>query len=484
MINVRSSCFFGVLYAEAMAEMFSEESALNSWAASAQPSGRRNHDTCSLEHTFAEERCSSLLQETSFVLKGAHEAFAGIRPATTGLTRRRAENRSVEMPSHEGWSEELAWPKPISAATVHHSMLAASAHRPRQNAFQRGIGEAGTISAKDAGVRSRTAHLMQPFAPALPVAPPIRLALADKATDVLLESPMAMLCIFAVFVLSAACVCYWYWDGWRPKGTVRIAGEARAASSATSRWRLGTASSQFVRRASFARTAANTSQLCPDLVVPETSQCSLLIPRLPVDAGVADDGIPTREFTIDDARGNPIFRVVFAPRTLPRQQRDPNEGTMLPLEGIKRLVLTNLSGDFVYAYCCFVEPPVLPPPTSEDMHWGYVPISNVGKLSMHHASSGHFSTMVSNAPQPGFRMTTKTGSMLSFHGALGKLNITDSQGVLMATVERNPVARRSLDIGSGADAGLIVLCILGIDLLEWEASAQAQISQRVEVKHK
>mmetsp|Transcript_64447 Transcript_64447/g.185217 ORF Transcript_64447/g.185217 Transcript_64447/m.185217 type:complete len:432 (+) Transcript_64447:13-1308(+) len=165
--------------------------------------------------------------------------------------------------------------------------------------------------------------------------------------------------------------------------------------------------------------------LCPELVVPEEQECTLLVPRLP-------EGGSSGQVTVDDLRGVAVFRAYYG-------------------QG-KRLILSSAAGDSVFAFCRDGES---------------------GTLTIHHPSDAQFGSLRSDGG--GYTVATRRGVCMHLRGdvRLGNLNATDEQGQLLAIAE--PVAksnaRRSVRIGPQVDAGLVALVLLGIDVLEQQAAA-------------
>jgi len=183
---------------------------------------------------------------------------------------------------------------------------------------------------------------------------------------------------------------------------------------------------------------ADGTFLCPELVVPEGSECTLLVPRVSLSgSGVAP-------VSISDARGVPVFKAVFA--VSPVQGRNKQE--------IKRLVLSSATGDAIFAFCR---------DTEADSSTGQA------GLAIFHHSEAPFGDIRADGPRPanGYSVTSHRGWRLRFRGdPEGRnLNATDDHGRLLAITEAHAPARRSVRIGPLVDAGLIAISVLGIDLL-------------------
>lgn len=189
--------------------------------------------------------------------------------------------------------------------------------------------------------------------------------------------------------------------------------------------------------------------LCPELVVPEGSECTLLVPRLPPRSS-SENG----QVSVDDARGVPVFRASFV---LGDQQRRDN----------KRLILSSAAGDAVFAFC-------------RDSEADAAGSSTRKGLTLHHHFETPFGVLRPEGRNAcgGYVVVTRRGFTVQFRGDMkaGNLNATDEHGRLLGISEQFGPAgsgRRSIRIGPLVDAGLIALALLGIDLLEYEAASSS-----------
>lgn len=202
--------------------------------------------------------------------------------------------------------------------------------------------------------------------------------------------------------------------------------------------------------------------LCRELVVPEESECSLLVPRLPFEQNAnsqASMRSPNSqrleksnamdiELTIDDSRGIPVFRMTTV---------EPNK------DSGKHLCLSSAIGErILFGYLAEPVPAQDGPPSF---------------LKIHHHSGALFGTLRKENGDR-FRVRASPGWELLFTGdwETGALNVTDENGGLQAIVEplcMQNVPRCSVRIGPHVDAGLVVLALLGIDLLQYRATPQA-----------
>jgi len=185
---------------------------------------------------------------------------------------------------------------------------------------------------------------------------------------------------------------------------------------------------------------SDEAHLCPELVVPEGSECTLLVSCLSSLGGSSAMG----PMTISDARGVPVFKAVFsAPAARGRKRADT-----------RRVVLSSAAGDAIFAYCRDLE---VDPTTGQT------------GLTIFHHSEVIFGDLRTDGPRPssGYSVTTRRGWRIRFRGdPEGRnLNCTDEHGRLLAITEAHGPGRRSVRIGPLVDAGFMAICVLGIDIL-------------------
>lgn len=189
--------------------------------------------------------------------------------------------------------------------------------------------------------------------------------------------------------------------------------------------------------------------LCPELVLPAGTECTLLVPRISPSCQVV---------SIDDPRCNPVFHAsLFAKPSVP----STSLSVMAPSRGTTNgsLVLSSADhGKAVFAFCREV-------------------IAVEGKLqslTIHSYKDELFGELKCN-PGDGnrnFKIVTSTGREVRFSGTSdsARLDVMDSQGRLLAIVQppidKDRTERRSVVVGPLVDAGLVVLGLLGIDWLE------------------
>jgi len=167
--------------------------------------------------------------------------------------------------------------------------------------------------------------------------------------------------------------------------------------------------------------------LCEGLVVPEGQECTLLVPRLAVGRGVS-------ELTLSDTKGLPVF---------------------LARRALAQLSLSVAGGeDFVCGTCEPAEKSQGGSP-SLTIHHGFFR-EKFGVLgSDTDLVSGSFALVAR-----GRRWAVKCEPQV------GSLNVLDEKNRLLASAETDGQNTRRLRIGTGVDASLVVLVVLGVDWLQ------------------
>lgn len=184
---------------------------------------------------------------------------------------------------------------------------------------------------------------------------------------------------------------------------------------------------------------ANPSlHLCPELVVPDMTECTLFVPRLTNTKSNA-------QLSIDDQRGVSVFRAEI-------NRSATTDGT--------RLVLASPAGDVIFASCRDSRPRVA--------------FSICGKdgrefCSLKAKDDGSFEVVTNSIPRQQLRFQGQGAS-----GPSGMmLNAYDDQSNLLALSDPDNdgtrgVPRQRVRIGPLLDAGLFVICYLSIDLLQMD----------------
>jgi len=208
--------------------------------------------------------------------------------------------------------------------------------------------------------------------------------------------------------------------------------------------------------------------LCPELVVPEASECVLVIPRLafkasPTKCTMAEDQV----ITIDDARGVAVFRAKLTNDkgvlgTDPVAAELVGRITGGRTQDTRQLVLSSGAGDAVFAYCRLKRASTS---SSSGSTIGVYHPSNAlfGEVSAANAETGSYVVKTCTAWGP-------RSMILQGDNKLCNITATNESGRLLAITEptTDGTMRRSVRIGPLVDAGFVVLSMLGIDMLENE----------------
>jgi hypothetical protein len=176
------------------------------------------------------------------------------------------------------------------------------------------------------------------------------------------------------------------------------------------------------------RSESFQASLCSELVVPQGSECTVVVPKAPV-ASMRDV-----TFTVDDSMGKPAFRVGWSPES-------------------RRLDLMSVGSEVTFAH--------------GRVEGGGVIIYQ-GPVNL---PVGCFADLW---PDPAFAdgqnysATTQGGYKVLFRpdGNSGNMTATDKDGRLLSICETTQAERRNLRIGPLVDVGFIVLTVLGIDVLQ------------------
>lgn len=198
------------------------------------------------------------------------------------------------------------------------------------------------------------------------------------------------------------------------------------------------------RPASARQSVAPAIHLCPELVVPDMTECTLVIPQL------APSSLQTVKASIDDSAGVSVFRVEYSPSPL-------SDGT--------RLVLTSPQGDITFVTLKDVAKKV------DAYDGGTLALTIFSKKER----SRHFGVIRANLADGTQEVTTVRGDKIRFQGkwSSGILNAIDDQGMLLALSEPSRdgpggLRRRTVRIGPLVDAGLMAVSFLGLDILHLE----------------
>jgi len=190
---------------------------------------------------------------------------------------------------------------------------------------------------------------------------------------------------------------------------------------------------------------AGGPHLCPDLLVPEGSECTLLVPQLNVDGG--------SRVCISDAKGRPVLRATLGLSPVLRGCRASR------LADIQRLVLSSATGDATFAYC---------------RHGESQPGGGRNGLVMYHNSEAPFGVLKPDSCEvgSGYSLIANAGWHIYFRfdRENGNVSAIDECGKLVAVAQPTTKSTHAIRIGSQVDAGMIVLAVLGIGVLEGRAA--------------
>jgi len=198
------------------------------------------------------------------------------------------------------------------------------------------------------------------------------------------------------------------------------------------------------------------TNLCPDLLVPDGSECQLVVPRILLPGSIISASAKEDRTQIVDARGVPVFetKICNSPRDAlsELQMRLTSEGGVTR-ESRQVYLSSSKGGDVLFAY-------------------GRV-YSNVKsrKVVLYQASGAPFGEITAKDAW-GFVVAVRDGARIYIRGDkdLGNVTITDSNARLMAIGEPLPEdpMSRGVRVGPHVDAGFIVLSLLGLDMLKYE----------------
>lgn len=219
------------------------------------------------------------------------------------------------------------------------------------------------------------------------------------------------------------------------RGNVAAAAQFSAATPLISQRAPSPSPSPATPPHAYQRTAsaAEPVTLCADLIVPDGDECTLQLPRL------LSRGGPLSVY-VDSMKGAPVFRVQVA------------------IQGARRcLTLASPTEEVVFGFCRDVQPN-----------------ASIPRIAVHDHRMAEFGVLQADPKAAGgFIFRSRKGWAVHFGGS-PHIQAQDDQGLLLATTdpmgEPNFVGdgKRPLRIGPEVDAGLIVLCFLGIDLLQTE----------------
>lgn len=183
--------------------------------------------------------------------------------------------------------------------------------------------------------------------------------------------------------------------------------------------------------------------LCEDLVVPEMDECTLEVPCLPEweqhERGRQRGTVRgLKSFPVSSTQGFAVFEVFYS-----LDQREVNGGG-------RCLVLQNPTGEVSFASC----------------RGGDNSQAGLPTITVHGASEAQFGSLsVEPGAQGNAIFVARGGRRITFRGRPNTQAVDDQNRLLASSVPMGP-ERRSIRIGPMVDAGLIVVCFVGRDLLE------------------
>lgn len=227
-------------------------------------------------------------------------------------------------------------------------------------------------------------------------------------------------------------------------------------------------------------------QCCPELVVSEFSECALFIPKLPFYKH-------SGHIMVEDAQGVPIFsvRCVLPPGGLHSHEEDlhitiasADNNTLFARA--QRGVGGGIDVHSLRGHSCVRS--TADGPTGRQVYGSRQAFFG----TVAREAQGTHASDWSGA----YAFTSSTGSVLRIHGNSkeGLINATDAAGHLIATAEFNRGGPRKgwrfLRVGPNVDAGLILVLVLSVNVLVFEAMAgheartAAQRTMYTELDHK
>jgi hypothetical protein len=216
-------------------------------------------------------------------------------------------------------------------------------------------------------------------------------------------------------------------------------------------------------------------QFCPELVVPPGRECVLLVPMKTMAFSISTEN---EDYQVVDLRGNAVLRVRLSPGT----RRSMNMLAPEPVGSaggysVGKITLMAEGTEEILAYCI--------PCAGLDAIVGPGSKKRGGEFTIHHSSGELFGNIQGvslpdwESPEERYVLSSASGR-LHFWGSLEDfaLNVTDDQGVLLATTERCSVDFTTrneyfrLRVAPLADVGLILCGLLSLSKLEVYRSTQ------------
>eukprot|EP00927_Polykrikos_kofoidii_P071658 TRINITY_DN67911_c0_g1_i1.p1 TRINITY_DN67911_c0_g1~~TRINITY_DN67911_c0_g1_i1.p1 ORF type:complete len:463 (-),score=39.24 TRINITY_DN67911_c0_g1_i1:34-1422(-) len=183
----------------------------------------------------------------------------------------------------------------------------------------------------------------------------------------------------------------------------------------------------------------NERPLCEELVVPQNSECLLIVPRL----NFSNDSQPV-SVIVDDVRGMPVFRATLSPIT----RSSLGSIDRMSISDSRCLTLASADGDGLFAIARNDRKSIALYTHSEILY---------GNLEFSEASNFVFSMISGGKIMFTCNETIKAISVLS----------SDDRKLAIVEPPKNGDLNdpRSIVVGPGVDVGVILLCLFGIDWL-------------------
>jgi hypothetical protein len=202
--------------------------------------------------------------------------------------------------------------------------------------------------------------------------------------------------------------------------------------------------------------------LCPEVMVPPSCECSVLVPCL-VGSPISGSLLPKRAggaageqpkvLTVEDCRGLSVFRATLAIR----HTELPTATSIREPVGLRCLTLASTSGGTIFALV-----------RGRCDRRSLQLFSRTNKL---YGDLEPLEPAQAGSSSCSFCLSTKQGQRIIFQGDAGMSTLTATvDGRLLAILEApaDPAEighRRSVVVGPSVDAGVIVACIIAIDWL-------------------
>lgn len=191
---------------------------------------------------------------------------------------------------------------------------------------------------------------------------------------------------------------------------------------------------------------SSTRYLCPELAVPHGSECTLLIPPVPL-SGTKAEG----HCTIDDLKGCAVFKAVFTPWEASRSA----DGSSYSRQCIR---LESVTGTTLFAYC---SPFVL-----------HMDGQRV-ELEVFRQGGEPFGVIRRNTERGPFSVFSRSRYhwQIDFDKdfAQSPVQAEDENGTMVAFLENQDEGRWLIRVAPLGDAGLMVISVLGVLLLQQRA---------------